>query len=57
MTSIRTEFHIRRSRGYGPSSSVGITTDHGLDGPESNPGGNEIFRTCPDRPWGTPRLL
>jgi hypothetical protein len=23
----------------------------------SNPGGNEIFRTCPDRPWGPPSLL
>jgi len=32
----------------GPGSSVGIATDYGLDGPESNPGGNEIFR--PSRP-------
>ena len=23
----------------------------------SNPGGGEIFRTCPDRPWDPPRLL
>jgi hypothetical protein len=23
----------------------------------SNPGGGEIFRTCPDRPWRTPSLL
>ena len=22
-----------------------------------NPGGNEIFRTLPDRPWGPPSLL
>ena len=28
----------------GPGSSVGIATDYGLDGPGSNPGGNEIFR-------------
>ena len=28
----------------GPGSSVGIATDHGLDGPGSNPGGDEIFR-------------
>ena len=28
----------------GPSSSVGIATDYGLDGPGSNPGGDEIFR-------------
>ena len=25
--------------------------------PGSNPGGSEIFRTCPDRPWGPPSLL
>jgi hypothetical protein len=29
----------------GPGSSVGISTDYGLDGPGSNPGGSEIFRT------------
>jgi len=23
----------------------------------SNPSGGEIFHTCPDRPWGPPRLL
>jgi hypothetical protein len=23
----------------------------------SNPGGGELFRTCPDRPWGPPSLL
>jgi hypothetical protein len=34
----------------GPGSSVGIATDYGLDGPGSNPGGGEIFRTRPDRP-------
>jgi len=33
---------------YGPGSSVGIVTDHRLDGPGSNPGGYEIFR--PSRP-------
>ena len=27
----------------GPGSSVGIVTDCGLDGPGSNPGGDEIF--------------
>jgi len=31
-----------------PGSSVGIATDYGLDGPGSNPGGDEIFR--PYRP-------
>jgi len=32
----------------GPGSSVGIVTNYGLDGPRSNPGGDEIFR--PSRP-------
>ena len=27
-----------------PGSSVAIATDYGLDGPGSNPGGDEIFR-------------
>jgi len=27
----------------GGGSSVGIATDYGLDGPGSNPGGDEIF--------------
>jgi len=30
----------------GPGTSVGIATDYGLDGLESNPGGQEIFRPC-----------
>ena len=30
--------------GCGPGSSVGIATDYGLEGPRSNPGGDEIFR-------------
>ena len=32
----------------GPGSSFGIEIDQGLDGPRSNPGGDEIFR--PSRP-------
>ena len=32
----------------GPGTSVAIATDHGVDGPGSNPGGEEIFR--PSRP-------
>ena len=28
-----------------------------LDGPGSNPGGGEVFRTRPDRPWGPSSLL
>jgi hypothetical protein len=40
-------------------SSVGTTTGYGLDTVRgSNPGGGEeIFRTCPDRPCGPPSLL
>jgi len=41
----------------GSGSVVGIATGHGLDGPGIDPGGGEIFRTCPDRPWGPPSLL
>jgi len=42
----------------GPCSSVGIETGYGLDGPgiESR-WGDEIFRTCPFRPWGPSSLL
>ena len=32
----------------GRGSSVSVATDCGLDGPGSNPGGDEIF--CPSRP-------
>jgi hypothetical protein len=41
----------------GPGSSVGIATGYGLTVEGSNPGGGQIFRTCPDRPWGPPSLL
>jgi len=41
----------------GPDSSVSIATGYGLDGPGSNTGGGEIFRTCPDRLWCPPSLL
>ena len=39
----------------GPGSSVGIVTDYGLDGPGSNPGGDERFR--PSRPALGPTQL
>ena len=32
-----------------------LATDWTVRG--SNPGEGEIFRTCPDRPWGPPSLL
>ena len=34
----------RTSERCGSGSSVGIATDYGLDGPGSNPVGDEIFR-------------
>ena len=37
----------------GPGSSVGIATGYGLDGPGIESRGGEIFRTCPDQPWGS----
>ena len=39
---------LDRFKNWGPGSSVGIANDYGLDGPRSNPGGDEIFR--PSRP-------
>ena len=39
---------LSNSVSCGPGSSVGIATNYGLDGPGSNPGGDEIF--CPSRP-------
>jgi hypothetical protein len=44
----------------GPGSSVGIVTGYRLEGwmvRGSNPSGDEIFRTCPDRPWDPPSPL
>ena len=38
-------------------SSVGIVTGYGQDGPGSNPGGDEMFRTLPDQTWGPLNLL
>ena len=40
-----------------PGSLVGIATDYSLDGLGSNPGGDEIFCTCLDWPWGPPSPL
>ena len=41
---------------YTCNSVVDIATRYGLDGPASNPGGGDIFRNRPDRPWGPPSL-
>jgi len=39
----------------GPGSSVGIATNYGLNGPGSNPGGDEILR--PSKPTLGPTHL
>jgi hypothetical protein len=41
----------------GRDSAVGIAPRYGLDGPRSNPGGGEFFRTNPNWPRGPPSLL
>jgi hypothetical protein len=42
----------------GPGSLVGIATGYGLDGARIESWwGGEIFRNCPDQPWGPPSLL
>jgi hypothetical protein len=41
----------------GPSNVVGIGTGYGLEVRGSDPGGDEISHTCPDRPLGPPSLL
>jgi hypothetical protein len=41
----------------GRDSVVGKVIRYGMDGPKSNPGGGEIFRTLPVRPWCPPSLL
>ena len=41
----------------GAGSVVGIATAYGLDGPGIESRWGEIFRICPDRPWGPPSLL
>jgi len=40
--------------GIGRESSVGIASRYGMDGPGSNPGGDEIFRNRPQRPSAHP---
>jgi len=44
----KVEFLDVKAGGSGPGSSIVIATDYGLDGPGSNPCGDEIFR--PSRP-------
>jgi len=46
-----------KSQTSGPGSSVGIATAYGLDGPGIESRWGEIFRTCPEKPWGPHSLL
>ena len=38
------KYYITQQCNGGPGSSLGIVTDYRLDGPGSNPSGDEIFR-------------
>jgi hypothetical protein len=59
MTCLTVQYFLTLSlkANFGPDSSVGIATGYGLDGPWIKSRWGEIFRTCPDRPWGPPTLL
>ena len=46
-----------KNKQSGSGSLVVIATAYGLDGPGIEYQWGEIFRTCPDRPWGPPSLL
>ena len=48
-------FHYRPTVGRVAQSVQRLATGWTVRG--SNPGGGEIFLTCPDRPWGPPNLL
>jgi hypothetical protein len=51
------EYTGRHIKNGGPGSVVGIATSYGPDGPGIESRWGEIFRNCPDRPWGPPNLL
>jgi hypothetical protein len=55
---VNTPYSLLNDNNYmyhrGPGSSVGIATEHGLDGPGIESRWGEIFRTRPDRPWSLP---
>jgi len=55
LSASKFEFWVKYLEASGPGSSVGIAAT-GWTVRGSNPGGDEIFRTCPDRPWGPPSL-
>jgi len=44
-------------REVGRDSVVGIATRYWVDGTSiESLSGEEIFRTCPDQPWGPPKI-
>jgi len=48
---------VRFHFGRGRDSAVGTATRYGSDGSEFDRGGDEIFSTRPEWPWGPPSLL
>ena len=49
-------WYMQKIKIVGRDIAVSIATRFRLDGPGSNPGGNEIFRTHAYQPWGLPSL-
>ena len=52
-----TNYEECRSLLGGSGSVDGIATGYGLDGPGIESLWGDIFRTCPDRPWGPPSFF
>jgi hypothetical protein len=50
-------YFVLHVSGVGPVAQSVLWLATGWTVRGSNPGGGEIFRTCPDRPWGPPSLL
>ena len=49
-------FQLMHTLYSGPGSVAGMATGDGLGGTGIESRWGEIFRTCPDRPWGPPSL-
>jgi hypothetical protein len=47
-------FYSYINKEMGQSGAVDLATGHGMDGLGFDSRWGEIFRTCPDRPWGSP---
>jgi hypothetical protein len=58
-SSVKLAANFRRTHTIvcGRGSSVSIVTGYGFDRPLIESRWGEIFRTCPDRPWGSPSIL